>query len=442
MNMKYRYKAIKEFGMRNRRKRNLHDKNRMIRWLLLLLVGIFCAKMLSENLSGNKQEVSLEHKHSVFFEGVIDGIEGMTGAFVKELIPMKVVLDGETKSYKDSILTWIAKEFLPGAQFQWGYEAQETLVVDNQDYLYLMEENEDENQEEMQQTELQLVTKKETETKTTKKTTEDKTDTKTASTEVGKTYTKSQLYSTQFLLENFYIVESTARLLPSEINGKTLLNKDLTISTDGNKPKILIYHTHASEAYQDSKAGKQEDTVVGVGSYLTKLLEEKYQISVYHDKTVYDIIDGKLDRSRAYNMALVGIQKILKENPSIEVVIDLHRDGVNKGTRLVTTVNGKKTAKMMFMNGISRSAKNGDISYLYNPNKESNLAFTLQLQLDAAKKYPDLMRKIYVKTYRYNLHVKPRSMLVEVGANTNTVQEAKNAMIPLSEMLSDILIEE
>ena len=172
---------------------------------------------------------------------------------------------------------------------------------------------------------------------------------------------------------------------------------------------------------------------------MTEQLEKKYGISVYHDKTVYDIIDGKLDRSRAYNMALIGIEKILKEDPSIEVVIDLHRDGVAEGTKLVTTIDGRKTAKIMFMNGISRSSKNGDISYLYNPNKEGNLAFTLQMQLDAQKKFPTLMRKIYIKTYRYNLHVKPRSMLVEVGANTNTVEEAKNAMIPLSEMLSDIL---
>lgn len=154
---------------------------------------------------------------------------------------------------------------------------------------------------------------------------------------------------------------------------------------------------------------------------------------------MYDIIDGKLDRNLAYSMSLKGIEKILKDNPSIDVVIDLHRDGLDEGTHLVTEVNGKPTAKVMIMNGVSRSSKNGDISYLYNANKQGNLAFSLQMQLDAEKKYPTLMRKIYIKTYRYNLHVKPRAMLIEAGANTNTLQEVKNAMEPIADMLNDVL---
>lgn len=430
--MKNKYRTV---GFKtSSRKRNPDEIKKGFKIFFLVCIGIFIVK----NGAYIKLDGGTQEENGIILEGIQDGIESMTGSLVYELIPMKQVLEGSVTGYKESMIAWLIKEFLPATHFQGGYEAKETLVVDNQDYLYLMEENEEENQEEMQQTELQIeASSKKESTKTTTKT-EEVEETK-SSKKSGKTYTKAQLYSTKFLLENFYLVESTARLLPSEINGKTLLNKDLTIDTTGSAPKILIYHTHASETFQDSRQGKQEDSVVGVGSYLTKLLEDQYNIAVYHDKTVYDIIDGKLDRSRAYNMALIGIEKILKENPSIEVVIDLHRDGVAEGTKLVTTINGKKTAKIMFMNGISRSSKNGDISYLYNPNKEGNLAFTLQMQLDAEEKFPTLMRKIYIKTYRYNLHVKPRSVLVEVGANTNTVQEAKNAMIPLAEMLSDVL---
>ena len=411
----------------------MKHRYRIAGFKILFLIGI--SIFLIKNASDVTMKQGIE-ENKVILEGIRDGIESMTGSFVYELIPMKQVLEGKVTGYKESIVAWMIKEFLPVTHFKSGYEAKETVIVDNQDYLYLMEENEEENQEEMQRTELQIEAKR---NKKDTKATIEHTKQDNNSEIVGYTYTKDQLYNTKFLLDNFYLVESTARLLPSEINGKTLINKDLTIDTKGKEPKILIYHTHASETFQDSRAGKQEDSVVGVGSYLTEQLEKKYGISVYHDKTVYDIIDGKLDRSRAYNMALIGIEKILKENPSIEVVIDLHRDGVAEGTKLVTTIDGRKTAKIMFMNGISRSSKNGDISYLYNPNKEGNLAFTLQMQLDAQKKFPTLMRKIYIKTYRYNLHVKPRSMLVEVGANTNTVEEAKNAMIPLSEMLSDIL---
>ena len=93
----------------------------------------------------------------------------------------------------------------------------------------------------------------------------------------------------------------------------------------------------------------------------------------------------------------------------------------------------------MFFNGLSRTAKNGDITYLQNPNKEDNLAFSLQMQLAAAKQYPGFTRKIYLKGYRYNLHLKPRSLLIEAGAQTNTKEEVKNAMEPLADLLYQVL---
>lgn len=400
------------------------------------LIVLFCVLILSIGLFQKIGSISDEN-YTILVSGIQDGIETMMNSFVEELVPMKYVVREQNFNMKTSIVTVITKELLPIIQFQWGNDAKETLVVDNQDYLYLMEENEEEHQEEMQLVEKTLEQEK---TKETQTKSSDSNASRTSNT--TKKYTKAQLYNTSFLMKNFYIVESTARVLPTELNGKALLNEDLTIHTNGKKPKILIYHTHASEMFQDSKEGRLQDGVVGVGSYLTKLLEEQYQIAVYHDTTVYDVIEGKLDRSRAYNMALVGIQKILKDNPSIEVVIDLHRDGIAEGSHLVTTVDGKPTAKLMFMNGISRSSKNGDISYLYNPYKEQNLAFTLQMQRKAEEQYEGLMRKIYIKTYRYNLHVKPRSVLVEVGANTNTIQEAKNAMIPLADLLQQVLKKE
>lgn len=252
-------------------------------------------------------------------------------------------------------------------------------------------------------------------------------------------YTKNQLTDFQFMVENIYIVDSTTEATEEELDGEKLLRMDMSTDISGDEPKILIYHTHASEAYKDSEEGNWEDTVVGVGEELKKILEQKYKIKVYHDETVYDKINGELDRSKAYTYAGEAIEKILEENPSIEVVIDLHRDSVGANIHLVTEIDGKQTAKIMFFNGMSRTAKNGDIAYLYNENKQANLAFSLQLQLDAAKKYPDFTRRIYLKGYRYNLHLKPRSLLIEVGAENNTVDEAKNAMTPLAELLNDIL---
>ena len=111
---------------------------------------------------------------------------------------------------------------------------------------------------------------------------------------------------------------------------------DLTIDTEDKNYKVLIYHTHGTESFKDSEPGKVEDTVIGVGDYLTQLLEENYGVAVYHDTTAYDMTGGELDRSAAYDYAREGVQKILTEYPSIDVVIDIHRDGVAENTYLIT----------------------------------------------------------------------------------------------------------
>lgn len=241
-----------------------------------------------------------------------------------------------------------------------------------------------------------------------------------------------------YLMGHFYTVDSSTSVDPEQLNAQTLLGKDLTIDQSGEGPKVLIYHTHSQEAFADSRKGEESDTIVGVGEYLAQLLNETYQIPTLHHKGVYDLIDGKLDRSRAYELALPEVEKILKENPSIEVVIDLHRDGVGDSTHLVEEINGKPTAQIMFFNGMSRTKANGPIEYLKNPYIENNLAFSLQMQL-AAQKYPGFTRRIYLKSYRYNMHVTPKTLLVEAGAQTNTVEEMRNAMEILAETLDTVL---
>lgn len=241
-----------------------------------------------------------------------------------------------------------------------------------------------------------------------------------------------------YLMGHFYTVDSSTSVDPEQLNAQTLLGKDLTIDQSGEGPKVLIYHTHSQEAFADSRKGEERDSIVGVGEYLAQLLNETYQIPTLHHKGVYDLIDGKLDRSRAYELALPEVEKILKENPSIEVVIDLHRDGVGDSTHLVEEINGKPTAQIMFFNGMSRTKANGPIEYLKNPYIEDNLAFSLQMQL-AAQKYPGFTRRIYLKSYRYNMHVTPKTLLVEAGAQTNTVEEMRNAMEILAETLDTVL---
>lgn len=257
----------------------------------------------------------------------------------------------------------------------------------------------------------------------------------------GTKYTREQMQDPNFLLNNIFVVDANTSMTQEELSLTNLLDQDLSIDDLNSKEnyKVLIYHTHASESFVDSREGKQEDTIVGVGAYLTELLETEYGIKVYHDTTTYDMIDGVLDRSKAYENSYNGVSKILKENPSIEVVIDLHRDGVAEDTHLVTEINGKKTAKVMFLNGVSRSNMNGEIAYLKNPNKITNLAFSFQMYLAGKEYYSDYVRKIYIRSLRYNLHIMPRAALIEVGAQNNTLQEEKNAMEPLAAIIDKVL---
>ena len=89
----------------------------------------------------------------------------------------------------------------------------------------------------------------------------------------------------------------------------------------------------------------------------------------------------------------------------------------------------------MYFNGLSRTRTNGDIAYLYNPYIQDNLAFSLQMQIASEQYYPGFARHIYLKAYRYNLHLLPKSLLIEAGAQTNTVEEMKNAMEVLERTL-------
>lgn len=250
----------------------------------------------------------------------------------------------------------------------------------------------------------------------------------------GNTYVLEQLMDYDFLIKHFYSVHTSTTAGRDLMNARDLLSRDMTMKGDDSKPQILIYHTHSQEAYKDSGPGQ---TVVGIGDYLTRLLEAK-GYNVYHDKSVYDLKNGQLDRSKAYNYALDGITNILQQNPSIEVVLDIHRDGVGENLHLVTQVDGRDTARIMFFNGLSQTPE-GPIEYLQNPYREDNLAFSLQMQLGAAAYYPGFTRKIYLKGLRYNEHLRPKSSLIEVGAQTNTYEEALNAMEPLSELLDMVL---
>ena len=242
-----------------------------------------------------------------------------------------------------------------------------------------------------------------------------------------------------YLMNQFFIVDSQTTTNADQLNAAELLGEDLTIQKDATKPQILLYHIHSQEAFADSREGAVEDTIIGVGNYLTELLTKNYGYQVIHVTEAFDMESGELDRSAAYDYAGTYLETILEENPSIEVVIDLHRDGVPENRHLVTEINGKPTAQIMFYNGLSYTIARGNLTYLPNPYIQDNLAFSFQMEYQAAQYYPDFYRGIYLAGYRYNLHLRPRSVLVEAGAQTNTVQEVKNAMEPFADILNRVL---
>ncbi len=243
--------------------------------------------------------------------------------------------------------------------------------------------------------------------------------------------------SRSYLMKNFYITDSSTSIDNAVFNVGKMLHMNLTLKKE-KKPQILIFHTHgASEGFVDSKHGKK-DSIVGVGSYLASVLRKKYHYNVIHDTTEYDRINGRIDRNKAYNQAAVTVKRTLNKYPSIQVVIDLHRDGVGANVKRTAVVNGKRTAQLMFFNGLSRNAA-GNIGYLYNPNLQANLSFSLQMKLKCMEKYPNLTKPIYLKGYRYNMHLRKRYLLIELGNENNTVAEAKNAMPLLAETLDRVL---
>ena len=247
-------------------------------------------------------------------------------------------------------------------------------------------------------------------------------------------YQWEDLQSYEMLIKAFYAVDSTTKAGTELLQVDRLLSGDMRMKGSADNPQILIYHTHSLEAFADSVPGDESTGIVGIGEYLASILEERYGYRVLHHTVSYDAES----RDYAYSNSLPDIERLLTENPSIEVVIDLHRDEMPEDRRLVVDLQGRPTAQFMFFNGLSRTAK-GEIDYLENPYLADNLAFSFQMQAACNEYYPGLARRIYLKAYRYNMHLCPKTLLIELGAQNNTVEEAMNACEPLAHVLDLVL---
>ncbi len=245
----------------------------------------------------------------------------------------------------------------------------------------------------------------------------------------GKRYTKLQLQNFNYLVDQLYFVHSSTCVYPSQLDVDTLLSKNLTIDRQTTGPQILIHHTHGTEDFADSEEGNGK-TILELGDYLTELLTG-YGYTVIHDRSIYPY-------DTAYSEASAQVKKILAANPSIQLVIDLHRDATASQKRHIVELNGQTMAPLMFFNGMCQTA-DGPIDYLNNPYLEDNLALSLQMKLIAEAYYPGLTRPNFLKAYQYNQHLLPRYTLIEAGFDTNTFEEVCRSMVPLANILDAVL---
>ncbi|NMB34683.1 MAG: stage II sporulation protein P [Firmicutes bacterium] len=216
--------------------------------------------------------------------------------------------------------------------------------------------------------------------------------------------------------------EEKGAVFLTEINAEQAREKPFISGEE--KPLLLIYHTHTSESFLPV-SGKiytddPEGTVVFLGAALSKILQEEYGIPVLHHQEVFD-----RPRSKAYQTAAPVIEKILQENPQIEVVLDLHRDGV---PRRVTTANilGEEAARVLFVIETRQQEWSG------------NLRFALFLESILQDRYPGFSRGILKRVFaNYNQHLHPRSLIVEIGGHENNREELKRSIPMLAEALGE-----
>lgn len=223
-----------------------------------------------------------------------------------------------------------------------------------------------------------------------------------------------------------------------DVDIEELCSEPLGFSIDDNGPQVLVMHTHTTECYNgDQMSGETERTtdaeksVVAVGNVICNTLEE-YGIKSYHDTTFHDYPSYQ----GSYTRALTTINTILEENPSIKVVLDVHRDAFvySDGTKLTVSYEGAEypTARVMLVSGT-------DSMGLYNPNWRENLKFAAKIQNAAQIMYPGFMRSINLRTERFNLHTTTGSLIIEVGSNGNTLEEAKNGARNVARAIAAVL---
>ncbi len=232
----------------------------------------------------------------------------------------------------------------------------------------------------------------------------------------------------------------------TQIDIEKKLGEKMELTVSKKEPAVLIYHTHTTETYQLldrdfyaqgflSRSNDKNLNMVRVGKAIADEIE-KQGYKVIHITEIFDNpYTGAYDRSREV------IEDYLKKYPSIQITLDVHRDAIQNDsgvkTKPVATVNGKKAAQIMLLTGCQEEG-NG-ITDL--PEWEKNLTFALRLQKELEDSYEGLTRPVYFCARSYNMGLTPFSLLVEVGTDANTLDEAVYSGKMVGSALTEILKE-
>mgnify|MGYP006271634951 CR=1 FL=1 len=239
---------------------------------------------------------------------------------------------------------------------------------------------------------------------------------------------------------DFWQTESTTNSSGARDNiSQNLLQNKLEKLEEGNRRKTLgIYHTHTAENYENrgynahAQAGKKGD-VVQVGRWIKERLETEYNISVIHSENVHD---QTYDRS--YIRSLKTAKRMVDDNKDLNMIFDIHRDAIRADNKeyFTTEINGQKVAKIMIV------VTNSNYG-LPHPKWQKNFSFAKKLAAKMNQKYPGLLRKVkLISNRRYNQHVHPKALLLEVGGANSKLSEAKRASYLLAEVLAELMAAE
>ncbi|GHV24910.1 hypothetical protein FACS189465_2510 [Clostridia bacterium] len=251
---------------------------------------------------------------------------------------------------------------------------------------------------------------------------------------------ESQFGSTGIKHENFFVKNSTNYTVDigQELSKFPEINIKTTI-----KPQVLIFHTHATESYMMAEQGyfcesfypRSDDNkknVIMVGNAVVDSLK-KCGINAIHDTTHHDYPSY----NGSYARSAKTVRARLEENPSIQVVIDIHRDsmGDRENGKIKPTFKyaGKKAAQLMIISGCDLSGKLGF------PEWEKNLRLALRLQKCLETMFPGITRALNFSEVKYNMHLTKGSLLIEIGSDVNSLNEAVYTGSMLGEALGKVL---